>query len=141
MPKDPESYEVGYGKPPAANRFAKGRSGNPKGRRKGSRNATAVFQKVVEEPIRVTENGKVRSMPKFEAITRQLTSKALAGDLRAIKEVLALKQILDDIPDPTSTENPDTERNRAVLKVLAERLKHMQNTEPASDDAGSGDEE
>ena len=65
-------------------------------------------------------------MPKFEAITRQLTSKALGGDLRAIKEVLTLKQILDDIPDPTSPDNPDTERNRAVLKVLAERMKYIQ---------------
>jgi hypothetical protein len=32
------SYEVGYGKPPATTRFIKGKSGNPKGRPKGSRN-------------------------------------------------------------------------------------------------------
>jgi hypothetical protein len=31
-------YEVGYGKPPDATRFQPGRSGNPKGRPKGSRN-------------------------------------------------------------------------------------------------------
>ena len=31
-------YEVGYGKPPEASRFKPGRSGNPKGRPRGSKN-------------------------------------------------------------------------------------------------------
>ena len=33
-----KSYRVGYGKPPKRTRFKKGHSGNPKGRKKGSRN-------------------------------------------------------------------------------------------------------
>ncbi|MGJ3627161.1 DUF5681 domain-containing protein [Sphingomonas sp. MMS24-JH45] len=32
------TYEVGYGKPPIHARFQKGQSGNPKGRKKGSKN-------------------------------------------------------------------------------------------------------
>ena len=32
------NYEVGYGKPPEASKFKKGKSGNPKGRPKGARN-------------------------------------------------------------------------------------------------------
>ena len=32
-----EGYEVGYGKPPKATRFKPERSGNPKGRPRGSR--------------------------------------------------------------------------------------------------------
>ena len=32
------SYEVGYGKPPAKNRFKPGQSGNPKGRPRGAKN-------------------------------------------------------------------------------------------------------
>ena len=35
-------YEVGYGKPPQATRFQPGKSGNPKGRPKGSRNRTKL---------------------------------------------------------------------------------------------------
>jgi hypothetical protein len=33
-----KEYAVGYGKPPRSTRFAKGKSGNPKGRPKGSKN-------------------------------------------------------------------------------------------------------
>ena len=37
MPPDSESdYEVGYGKPPRETRFAKGQSGNPRGRPSGA---------------------------------------------------------------------------------------------------------
>jgi hypothetical protein len=35
MPKD---YDIGYGKPPEENRFKQGKSGNPQGRPKGSKN-------------------------------------------------------------------------------------------------------
>ena len=31
-------YDVGYGKPPVTTRFKKGKSGNPRGRRKGAKN-------------------------------------------------------------------------------------------------------
>ena len=34
MTHDNENYEVGYGKPPKANQFQKGQSGNPSGRPK-----------------------------------------------------------------------------------------------------------
>jgi hypothetical protein len=41
---EPEpTYEVGYGKPPRANQFRKGRTGNPRGKRQGEENMISAF--------------------------------------------------------------------------------------------------
>jgi hypothetical protein len=41
--------EVGYGKPPKANQFRKGRSGNPRGKRHGEENITSAFKRIVSK--------------------------------------------------------------------------------------------
>ena len=51
-------YDVGYGEPPVQTRFRKGRSGNPEGRGKGSRNFATVFMAAV---------GQSRVLPKRPA--------------------------------------------------------------------------
>jgi hypothetical protein len=50
-----DDYEVGYGKPPKETKFAQGKSGNPKGRPKGSKNIATLFMEIGRQPIRVTE--------------------------------------------------------------------------------------
>jgi hypothetical protein len=122
----------GYGKPPVATRFSKGRSGNPKGRPKGSRNVASVLDEVIREKVRVTENGKVRAMTKLEAMMRQLMTKALSGDLKAMKEVVALKHLCEAITDQTRQQQPDTEKNEAIMRRLVERLRATQSTDDNS---------
>ena len=83
-PDDPEeepSYEVGYGKPPQATRFQPGKSGNPKGRPKGSRKAppadTAVEKLkalVLQEayrPIKIKDGETLVEMPTIQAAAAQ----------------------------------------------------------------------
>ena len=56
----PSDYTVGYGRPPKGTQFPPGKSGNPNGRRKGSRSVGAVLNDVFRQTIEVTENGKTR---------------------------------------------------------------------------------
>jgi Family of unknown function (DUF5681) len=82
------SYAVGYAKPPVASRFRAGQSGNPKGRSKGAKNRTTMFNQALNERVVVTENGKRKSITKQEAIFKQLVNKAAAGDHRAAQLVI-----------------------------------------------------
>src|SRR4051794_31141733 len=85
-PESP-SYEVGYGKPPAHSRFKPGRSGNPRGRPRGSRNQPPVPALneerlkliVMEEAYRTINiadaSGQV-SIPMVQAVVRSLAVNA-----------------------------------------------------------------
>ena len=85
-------YEVGYSKPPKHTRFKPGGSGNPKGRPKGSKNLGSLISDALSKKVRVTENGKVRTISLAEAMVRGLTARAARGELRATELVLRLIQ-------------------------------------------------
>ena len=70
-------YSVGYGRPPQHTRFQPGRSGNPKGRPKGSKNFSTVFDEELAQPVTLIENGKRKRMPKGRALVKQSINKAL----------------------------------------------------------------
>ncbi len=95
-----ESDEVGYCKPPKHTQFVKGRSGNPKGRPKGSQNFANILEKTGRERINVSENGRGRSVTKFEACALQLMNKGASGDLKAIRQVVGLVEAVQTNHDP-----------------------------------------
>ncbi|MGE0674554.1 MAG: DUF5681 domain-containing protein [Methylibium sp.] len=84
-PKDPDG--VGYGRPPPASQFKPGKSGNPKGRPKGSRNFNTVLDEALDERVTVTVNGRSRKLPKRSVIAKQAVHKAASGDLKATSMV------------------------------------------------------
>ena len=92
------SYQVGYKKPPPQHRFAKGRSGNPNGRPKKPKTINAYLDKALKETVVVNENGRRRSIPKFEAFVKQLVNKATAGDARSGKLMIELLRQNDGAP-------------------------------------------
>jgi hypothetical protein len=83
-------YAVGYGRPPTATQFASGKSGNPRGRPKGSRTVGAILQDILRQKIAVTENGKTRRLAALEVMLRRLVNDAMRSDAKAMKLLLAL---------------------------------------------------
>lgn len=88
------NYEVGYGKPPVETRFKPGRSGNPTGRPKGSRqkprppalNEERLKGIILEEAyrsIRINDAERQVSIPMAQAIVRSLAVNAAKGNQRA----------------------------------------------------------
>src|SRR5216684_5885090 len=96
---EPFDYDVGYKKPPAHTRFQKGKSGNPRGRPKGSSNHLTVLRRVLDQKVTVTEDGKRRKITKIEAAMTQLLNKAALGDSRATQAMLKVVALLGLRPE------------------------------------------
>lgn len=79
---------TGYGNPPRATRFQKGRSGNPRGRPRGS-HSTIPYDSVLGQMVTIREDGRERRVTAAEAFLLQLTQKGLAGDSAAARASLA----------------------------------------------------
>ena len=94
---DAKPYEVGYSKPPTATRFQPGVSGNPVGRKKGSKNKPPgmheerlqeIFLAEAYRDIKISDgNGKTITVSMAEAVTRSIFVNAAKGHSRAQKLV------------------------------------------------------
>lgn len=80
-------YEVGYGKPPKKSRFKAGRSGNPKGRPRGSKNTYTMLRDILDQKITIKEGGEELRITKKQALLMQLVNKGIKGDMKAITAV------------------------------------------------------
>lgn len=80
--------KTGYGQPPRATQFQKGRSGNPRGRPRGS-HSTIPYDSVLGQMVTIREDGRERRVTAAEAFLLQLTQKGLAGDSAAARASLA----------------------------------------------------
>ena len=115
------TYKVGYGKPPKARQFKRGKSGNPKGRPKGSLNLATDLTAELGEHITVREDGRPRKISKQRALIKSLMAKALQGDVRAMASLLALYARV--ITEPTNDDNQPLDTDELqVLRRFAPRL-------------------
>ena len=76
-------YEVGYGKPPQHTRFQPGRSGNSRGRPKGTKNLKTDLMEELSEKILVREGEQSRRVSKQRAMVKTLMAHTLKGDMRS----------------------------------------------------------
>lgn len=98
-PKDAKSSTntVGYGSPPLSTRWKPGQSGNPKGRRKGSKSIETTMAGLLSKSIEIRENGQVRKITIIEALGRALIKKALSGDEKAITRLLEMEGKMQEL--------------------------------------------
>lgn len=78
---------AGYRSPPVANRFKKGRSGNPRGRPRG-RHRIVPYDTILGQMVTIREDGLERRVTAAEAFLLQLTRKGLQGDNTAARASL-----------------------------------------------------
>src|SRR6266567_5595520 len=114
-------YKVGYGKPPKASQFQRGKSGNPRGRPKGGRNLATDLAAELGEHVTVREDGRPRRVSKQRALIKSLMAKALQGDVRATTAFLALyARVITEIPEEQADALETDELQ--ILRRFAPRL-------------------
>ena len=85
--KDNNEYKIGYKKPPKEHQFKKGRSGNPKGRPKKSKNFSEDLFEELNEMMTIKENGKTKPITKQRALIKKILALALQNDTASILRV------------------------------------------------------
>jgi Family of unknown function (DUF5681) len=93
--------DVGYGKPPKATRFRKGRSGNPNGRQSGDENLLSVFKRMATMRIKIREGDKSRTITMADAIILQNYKAALQKDQIAMSNIIRLAEESGELIDRT----------------------------------------
>ena len=78
-----DEYEVGYKRPPVEHRFRPGRSGNPNGRPKKTKDMATDLKEELAQPIQIVEGGKRRTVTNQRAFVKSVIAKAQQGDGKA----------------------------------------------------------
>jgi len=121
-PDDERDYEVGYGKPPPHTRFAKGQSGNPRGRLPGAQNMKTLLTKALNELVVVTDHGGRRKVSKRQAIVTQIVNRAAKPDFKAIPILLGMLRDIERDSDPQPADPILTEADQQIIARIKARL-------------------
>ena len=126
MAREPrsEDFEVGYCKPPKHSQFQAGRSGNPKGRPKGSKNLATQLSDALSEKVVITKDGRRLKVSKFEVILTQVVNKSAGGDLNAARLVISLLQGMEVQAAQELAQKPNAEE-RSLAKEDASVLANL----------------
>jgi hypothetical protein len=108
--------EVGFGRPPAQYRFRKGRSGNLAGRPPTLKTFERILRRLLLQRVRLTENGRVRSVVRLQVIFEQIVNRAALGSPRF------QRLLLEYIPSVDSVLDRDRRQPKNLNKMIRSRL-------------------
>jgi Family of unknown function (DUF5681) len=116
----PEKNKIGFKKPPKAHSWKKGESGNPKGRKKGSRNKKTIIISLMEGRLgrKIPDPKKLTAQ---EALLWKAIQKGLAGDARAM--AFAFKRYDDATASGWAGPVITTEEDRQVYDALRTKIR------------------
>lgn len=116
-------YEVGYKRPPVRTRFQKGKSGNQKGRPKGTKNFKTDLQEELNERVAVTIDGRTKKLSKQRLFMKTVFAKAIKSDARAGSMLVGMVFRFND-PQSSDLEPhvPLSEQEEEAWAELSKRL-------------------
>jgi hypothetical protein len=120
-----DKTRVGYRQPPVHTRFQPGKSGNPRGRPKASKDIQARLKKAAAQKVVVQEGGKQRKVDKLDLAMTQLMNGAAQGKPALLK--MALAQIQNaELAEPSTTSQDDfADTDREVIALVVSRIRAM----------------
>ena len=128
--KPPESteYRVGYARPPAHTRFQPGKSGNPTGKRRGTKSTATIVSEILNQKVALrTPSGAVRRVSGREALARKYIETAFKGDVRALMAILSLDETVNVAGGPPV----DLEKLEAEDRAIIEQFYRKQKIGPS----------
>src|SRR5262249_8954213 len=119
-----ESGPVGYRRPPIHTRFKPGKSGNPKGCPKSSRNLRTIIQDALTTKIELRQGKGKRSISKLEGIVLRQVESALKGDDKAALAALKMAAqvgLLDARESPIEAAVLSTSEKQMMEELLSSK--------------------
>jgi Family of unknown function (DUF5681) len=115
-----QNSAVGYGRPPVANRFKPGTSGNLKGRPKGAKNLKSLIREAMIASIPIQEGEKTRRVSRLEGVVLRQIQSALRGNDKSAMAVVKMALQLGFLHD--SGDPAEISLNREDEQILNELL-------------------
>jgi hypothetical protein len=118
--KSVDSPKIGYGTPPKANQFKKGKSGNPKGRPKSPPKLADVFAREAARMVTVKDKGQTIKLTQLDLVVRRTFLDAMQGRHSAARLVLEGMQTIPERPE--DEHQPSAHDLKLLLQILKDQL-------------------